>query len=80
MPLDLRRFNMSSPYKTPPASHPYVATIAFDPANWRNLQRIIDERDEMKLLGADQSKPDTWTARVACASRATVEDVEQWDL
>jgi hypothetical protein len=71
---------MSSPYKTPPSSHPYIATITFDPANWRSLQRTVDERDELRLLGADQSEPDRWTAKIGCASRATLEDIAQWDL
>ena len=69
---------MSSNHKAPPSSHPYVARVTFDPVSWRQLQRMIDERDELRLLGADQSEPDTWTAHVACASRATVELVEQW--
>lgn len=69
---------MSSNYKAPPSSHPYIAEVTFDPVNWRHLQRMIDERDELRLLGVDQSEPDLWIAHVGCASRAVQELMEQW--
>ncbi len=69
---------MSSNFKTPPSSHPYVAEVTIDPVQWRDLQRHILERDELKLLGVDQSEPDLWTAHVGCASKAVKHLMEQW--
>jgi hypothetical protein len=69
---------MSSNYKAPPSSHPHVATVTFDPVQWRDLQRHILERDELKFLGVDRSEPDLWTAQVGCASKAVRELMEQW--
>lgn len=69
---------MSSNFRSPPSSHPHIAVVTFDPVIWRDLQRHIDDRDELKLLGVDQSEPDIWTAHVACASRAVKDVMEDW--
>jgi hypothetical protein len=53
-----RKRTISSNYKTPPSSHPHVAVVTLDPIQWRDLQRLIFERDELRLLGVDQSEPD----------------------
>lgn len=69
---------MSANFKAPPPSHPYVAIVTFDPIQWRDLERLAIERDELKLLGVDQSEPDIWTAHVGCASRAVKDLMDQW--
>jgi hypothetical protein len=69
---------MSLKHKAPPSSHPHVAVVTFDPIMWRDLQRHIDDHDELKFFGVDQSEPDIWTAHVGCASKAVRELMQQW--
>lgn len=65
-------------HRPAPASHPYVAEVSYDPVYHDRLERLVEERDELKLLGVDMSSPDLWTAFVACASDAVQDRVEQW--
>lgn len=64
---------------SPPTSHPYVAEVTIDPADWPRMGRMIDEARELRLLDLDDSQPDEWTARIGCASRRVQETVaERW--
>ena len=55
-------------------THPHVAVIHMDPANWSKFQRAFDDRPEVQQLGVDRSAPDEWIVYTACASR-TVRDL-----
>jgi hypothetical protein len=59
-----------------PRSHPYIATLTIDPADLRRIQSLVEDRPELKFLDYDDSKPDLWTVRVACASREVVNRLE----
>jgi hypothetical protein len=64
---------------TPPTSHPHVAEITIDPADWNRVQRMIEEARELRLVELDDSQPGTWTVRIGCASERVREAVEeQW--
>ena len=60
----------------PPRTHPYIATLHIDPADLRYVQRLAEDRPELRFLSYDESKPDRWTVRIGCASRAVVERLE----
>lgn len=62
---------------TPPASHPYIAEITIDPADWNRVQRMIEEARELRLIELDESQPDGWTVRIGCASLRVQEAVEE---
>jgi hypothetical protein len=66
-------------FPSPPKSHPYVATVRFDPVRWSALRRMTLEIDELHLLHVDQSAPDIWTARIGCASEAVCDKMEDWE-
>lgn len=60
-----------------PASHPYLVTLSIDPADWRRVERMIDDRPELRLLDLDDRHAERWTVTIGCASdrvRDTVED------
>lgn len=61
---------------TPPASHPYIATVTIDPADLRDLDRMVDEARELRMIDVDDSTADVWTVRVACASERVREMFE----
>lgn len=61
---------------TPPATHPHIAEIAIDPADWPRLERVIDEARELHLVELDDGEPDAWVVRIGCASRRVQEGVE----
>lgn len=51
-----------------PPSHPYVVTIHVDPADWCRFQALLEGAPQHRILDCDQSQPDLWPTRVACAS------------
>jgi hypothetical protein len=53
---------------TPPTTHPHVATVTIEPADLRDLERMVDDARELRMLDIDDSTADTWTVRVGCAS------------
>jgi hypothetical protein len=61
---------------SPPSSHPHVAQITIDPADWNRIERVIDEARELRLLDLDDSQADAWTVRIGCASERVLKDVE----
>lgn len=60
----------------PPKTHPHLAVLWIDPADLRQVQRLAEDRPEMRFFDFDDSKPDLWSVRVACASREVVERLE----
>lgn len=54
-----------------PATHPYVIEIELDPADYGRFCRLAEDAPELRILDTDQSLPDAWTVRVACASTET---------
>lgn len=61
---------------TAPAKHPHVATVTVDPADLRDLERMVDDARELRLLDVDDSTADSWTVRVGCASERVREQFE----
>lgn len=53
---------------TPPATHPHVAVINIDPAEFHRFEQLAQDRREVRLLHVDDDKPDAWTLHVGCAS------------
>ena len=60
----------------PPPTHPYVASITIDPVDLRRVQRMVEDRPELRFLDYDDAEPDAWPVRVGCASRAVADAVE----
>jgi hypothetical protein len=52
-----------------PETHPYVADITIDPAEFSTFERLMQDRPEVRLL-ARVDRPDTWIVHVACESEA----------
>ena len=61
---------------TAPTTHPHIATVTIDPADLRDLERIVDDARELRLLDVDDSTADIWTVRVACASKRVRDQFE----
>lgn len=60
-----------------PATHPHVATITIDPGDWRRIERVIEERPELRLLHLDDGRANHWRVTIGCASeqmRDVIED------
>lgn len=58
-------------------SHPHMAVLRIDPADWSDLEAALEGRPEMKLRLIDRDQPDTWIAYVACASERVRERLEK---
>ncbi len=52
-----------------PETHPYVAEIALDPAEWTRFRNLVENAPEVVLLACDDRKPNLWVVRAGCASR-----------
>lgn len=57
-----------------PTTHPHLATLTINPADWHRFEQMAEERPEIKIRKLDQSEPDRWAVYVACASE-TVKDL-----
>jgi len=62
---------------TAPTTHPHVATVTIDPADLRDLERMVEEARELRLLDVDDSTPDEWTVCVGCASERVRDGFEE---
>jgi hypothetical protein len=63
-----------------PTSRPYIAEIAIDPANFQRVQRLTEDRPEVRLLDFDDREADRWTVWIGCASEAVLDRLEAaWD-
>lgn len=60
---------------TPP-SHPHITTITIDPADWRRIERIIEERPELRLVDLDDRQSGEWRITIGCASERVMDAVE----
>jgi hypothetical protein len=63
----------------PPRTHPYIVSRNVDPVDYQSLQRVIDNRPELRLINCDDSEPDQWVVRIGCASRAVASAVGDWE-
>lgn len=61
-----------------PDTHPYVAAVKIDPADHRQISRMIADRPELRLLHTDSRQADKWTIHVGCASKRVQSDFEDW--
>lgn len=50
-------------------THPWVATIFMEPANFYRFERDFEDRYEVRILNVDTETPDCWTVYAGCASR-----------
>lgn len=60
-----------------PKSHPYLATLTIDPADWHRFEQMADDRPEIRIRKLDRSEPDRWIVYVACASVAVKDLLER---
>ena len=61
---------------TAPDTHPHVAVLHIDPVQYSDLERRVQDRDEVRILRCDSSQPDIWTVHLGCASEAVAERME----
>ena len=52
-----------------PSTHPILATLRIDPADWHRLQELNADNPATRLLGHDEPHDERLTVDVACASR-----------
>ena len=52
-----------------PSTHPNLATLSIDPADWYRLQELNADNPATRLLGYDEPHDERLTVYVACASR-----------
>jgi hypothetical protein len=57
-------------------SHPYVAAVVIDPANWSLFKWTFKDQPEVKILTVDRQTPVGWTVYAGCASRDVRERIE----
>ena len=50
-------------------THPHLATIAMEPANWSRFERAFEDQPEVRIIKVDRHMPDAWMVHAACASR-----------
>ena len=60
-----------------PKSHPYIASVTIDPVEFQRLRQRAEDQPELRFLGFDDDKPDNWTVRIGCASRAIASKLEE---
>jgi hypothetical protein len=51
-----------------PASHPVLATLTIDPAQWYDLQRLNADNEDTHIVGHDDSGDGMMTVYLACSS------------
>jgi len=54
-----------------PASHPYLAEVVLDPADWCRFQSLFADEPAVRLLGYDDPADGHMIVYTACASRET---------
>jgi hypothetical protein len=59
-----------------PRTHPFIATITIDPADFHQFERLTRDRPEVRLLYRDDRRPDWWALRVGCASAEAASQLE----
>lgn len=59
-----------------PTTHPHVVTIDIDPGEWRRIERVIEERPELRLLHLDDGRANQWRVVIGCASEAVRDAAE----
>jgi len=59
-----------------PSSHPVLAQLDIEPADWFKFERMIDENPATRLLGHDEPLDGMLTTYVACASKETRQRLE----
>jgi hypothetical protein len=58
-------------------THPYIAQIEIDPADFAKFERFTQGAREVHLIRCDDSKPDLWTLHVGCASEKVRQKLEE---
>jgi hypothetical protein len=54
-----------------PPSHPFLAEIAINPADWPKFQQMVEDNPATKLVGRDDPRDERMVVYVACASKET---------
>jgi hypothetical protein len=52
-----------------PSSHPHLATLSIDPADWFRFERMADENLTIRIVGHDAPQDERLTVYVACSSK-----------
>lgn len=61
---------------TAPTSHPYIISIAIDPADRQRIERMIENSPELRLVDLDDRRANEWTIAIGCASERVRDAVE----
>jgi hypothetical protein len=61
--------DVSNRFQVPP-SHPYLAEIVIDPADWFRFEQLDGGNPATRILGCDEPRDGRMTIYVACASDA----------
>jgi hypothetical protein len=59
-----------------PVSHPILARIEIDPADWYDFQRLNEDNPATRIVGHDAPQDGQMTVYVACASLAVRDRLE----
>jgi hypothetical protein len=59
-----------------PASHPILAEITLNPADWSRFQQLYSDDPATRILGHDDQKDGAVIVHIACASRETRQRLE----
>lgn len=59
-----------------PPSHPILAEIVIDPADWFQFERLNDDNPATRILGHDAPRGGQMNVYVACASPAVRDRLE----
>jgi hypothetical protein len=54
-----------------PSSHPILAQITIDPADWPRLQQLYSDNPATRILGHDDPENGVLTVYISCASLET---------
>lgn len=63
-----------------PASHPVLATLTIDVANWGHLQRLNADNEDTRIVGHDPPRGEKITVFIACSAENVRDRLEDaWD-
>ena len=71
----MRHNDLISPYQGT-SSHPYLAVIKIEPTEFAKFRGLVEDQQDIIILGVDKSTLDVWTLFAACPSRLSRDMLE----